>query len=259
MPEYILEPVVKAQNLSKIFTTDNHHIVALDDVSFEIYLGETVGIVGSSGSGKSTLMTIMGLLDAPSGGHYWLDGHNVNELDSVRQARTRNAKVGFVFRSFYLIPRLSVLKNVQLPLLYGRLTHAAREKMTHQALVAVGMETLAHARPRDLSLDQRYRVALARAIVGNPSLVIIDNPTEVLDPCASADMLTLLRSLSREYGFATVIFSHTPAIEQYVDRVIRLPSRHAPGAYPGPALIPGTQHPSERVAVTPPVVPVACS
>ena len=137
--EYVTEPVVRIENVTKDFTTGGSSFRALDDVSVEIHRGEMVAIMGPSGSGKSTLMTIIGLLDSPTSGNYWLDGQDVSGLSRFEQARVRNSKIGFVFQSFNLLPRLSALKNVELPMVYGRVDAREREQRAREALVAVGL------------------------------------------------------------------------------------------------------------------------
>jgi putative ABC transport system ATP-binding protein len=178
--------------------------------------------MGPSGSGKSTLMTILGLLDVPTSGSYWLDGQDVSKLDRVQQARVRNQKLGFVFQNFNLLPRLTALKNVELPLVYGRVGAREREERARRALEAVGLETKLHNRPNELSGGQKQRVAIARALVGNPAMVLADEPTGALDTRTGAEIMALFRELNREQGITIVIVTHDPEIGKQMDRVIGL-------------------------------------
>lgn len=220
--DYVTEPVVRIEHLVKDFTTGGSVFRALDDVSIEILRGEMTAIMGPSGSGKSTLMTILGLLDVPTAGSYWLDGEDVSTLDRVQQARVRNQKLGFVFQNFNLLPRLSALKNVELPLVYGRISVREREERARQALEAVGLGAKLHNRPNELSGGQKQRVAIARALVGNPAMVLADEPTGALDTRTGAEIMALFRQLNREQGITIVVVTHDPEIGKQMDRVIGL-------------------------------------
>ena len=220
--EYVTEPVVRIENVTKDFTTGGSSFRALDDVSVEIHRGEMVAIMGPSGSGKSTLMTIIGLLDSPTSGNYWLDGQDVSGLSRFEQARVRNAKIGFVFQSFNLLPRLSALKNVELPMVYGRVDAREREQRAREALVAVGLGDKLGNRPNELSGGQKQRVAVARALVGMPSMILADEPTGALDTRTGAEIMSLFRTLNREQGLTIVIVTHDPEIGRHMDRVIGL-------------------------------------
>jgi putative ABC transport system ATP-binding protein len=220
--DYVTEPVVRVDSVSKEFTTGDSAFLALDNVSLDIHRGEMVAIMGPSGSGKSTLMTIIGLLDAPSIGRYWLDGEDVSSLSRVQQAHVRNAKLGFVFQNFNLLPRLSALKNVELPLVYGRVGNREREARAREALTQVGLESKLHNRPNELSGGQKQRVAIARALVHNPSMVLADEPTGALDTRTGAEIMALFRELNREQGLTIVIVTHDPEIGRQMDWVIGL-------------------------------------
>ncbi len=215
-------PVVRVEHMIKEFATGDSVFRALNDVSLEIARGEMIAIMGPSGSGKSTLMTIVGLLDAPTSGSYWLDGQDVGGLDRLQQARTRNAKLGFVFQNFNLLPRLSALKNVELPLVYGRVDAREREMRARAALAAVGLESKLHNRPSELSGGQKQRVAVARALIGTPSLILADEPTGALDTRTGAEIMAIFRALNRELGLTIVIVTHDPEIGRQMDRVIGL-------------------------------------
>jgi putative ABC transport system ATP-binding protein len=216
------DSVVRIEHVIKEFATGDSVFRALDNVSLEIARGEMIGIMGPSGSGKSTLMTIVGLLDTPTSGSYWLDGQDVGGLDRLQQARVRNAKLGFVFQNFNLLPRLSALKNVELPLVYARVAAREREARARAALAAVGLESKLHNRPNELSGGQKQRVAVARALIGTPSLILADEPTGALDTRTGAEIMAMFHALNRKLGLTIVIVTHDPEIGRQMDRVIGL-------------------------------------
>jgi putative ABC transport system ATP-binding protein len=214
--------VVRLRGIVKEFEVAGGAFRALDDVSVEIRRGEMAAIMGPSGSGKSTLMTIIGLLDVPTAGAYQLDGVDVSTLDRIGQARVRNSKIGFVFQNFNLLPRLSALKNVELPLVYGRMDARERERRARAALEAVGLGEKLDSLPSQLSGGQKQRVAIARAIVGAPAMILADEPTGALDTRTGAEIMALFRQLNREQGLTVVIVTHDPEIGRQMDRVIGL-------------------------------------
>jgi len=218
----ITDSVVRIEQVIKEFAIGDSVFRALNDVSLEIARGEMIAIMGPSGSGKSTLMTIMGLLDAPTSGSYLLDGQDVSRLDRLQQARVRNTKLGFVFQNFNLLPRLSAQKNVELPLVYGRVDARERAARARAALAAVGMESKLQNRPNELSGGQKQRVAVARALIGTPSLILADEPTGALDTRTGAEIMAMFRALNREQGLTIVIVTHDPEIGRQMDRVIGL-------------------------------------
>jgi putative ABC transport system ATP-binding protein len=220
--EYQTEAVVKVEDVTKRFETGDTTFLALDTVSLQIEPGEMVAIMGPSGSGKSTLMTIIGLLDAPTSGQYWLDGRDVSSLNRLEQAQVRNSKIGFVFQNFNLLPRLSAQKNVELPMVYGRLDPRERERKAIEALTAVGLETKLNNRPNELSGGQKQRVAIARAIVNSPTMILADEPTGALDTKTGAEIMELFRRLNREQGLTVVIVTHDAEIGRQMDRIIGL-------------------------------------
>jgi putative ABC transport system ATP-binding protein len=219
---YVTDPVVRARDLVKEFSTGDSTFRALDGVSLEIRRGEMVAIMGPSGSGKSTLMTIIGLLDPPTSGGYWLDGQDVSALSRLEQAHVRNSKIGFVFQNFNLLPRLSALRNVELPMVYGRVDARERAERACAALTAVGLESKLHNRPNELSGGQKQRVAIARALAGNPSMILADEPTGALDTRTSAEIMELFRRLNHEQGMTIVVVTHDPEIGRQMKRVIAL-------------------------------------
>ncbi|NJN16851.1 MAG: ABC transporter ATP-binding protein [Oscillochloris sp.] len=216
------QPTVQLESISKEFTAGENSFLALDDVSVTIHPGEMVAIMGPSGSGKSTLMTLIGLLDTPSSGSYYLDGENVSVLSRLEQARVRNRKLGFVFQNFNLLPRLTAQKNVELPLVYGRVPGRDRAQRSREALEAVGLGSKINNLPTTLSGGQKQRVAIARALVHNPSMILADEPTGALDTRTGAEIMHLFRELNREQGRTIVIVTHDPEIGRHMDRVIGL-------------------------------------
>lgn len=220
--EYHTEAVVKIEDVTKRFETGDTTFLALDTISLQIERGEMVAIMGPSGSGKSTLMTIIGLLDTPTSGQYWLDGRDVSSLNRLEQAQVRNSKIGFVFQNFNLLPRLSAQKNVELPMVYGRLDPRERERKAIEALTAVGLETKLNNRPNELSGGQKQRVAIARAIVNSPTMILADEPTGALDTKTGAEIMELFRRLNREQGLTVVIVTHDAEIGRQMDRIIGL-------------------------------------
>ncbi|MEW6364815.1 MAG: ABC transporter ATP-binding protein [Acidobacteriota bacterium] len=194
---------------------------ALDEVSMDIDRGEMVALVGASGSGKSTLMNIIGLLDQPDAGSYHLDGRDVADLDLELQAQLRNEKIGFVFQAFHLLPRVSALENVELPLLYSR--RAAIEGLGLAALKAVGLADRARHTPGELSGGQQQRVAIARALVNDPDLLLADEPTGNLDAQAAQEIMEIFRGLNAA-GRTIVIVTHDSGVAAHCTRVARLDS-----------------------------------
>jgi putative ABC transport system ATP-binding protein len=192
---------------------------ALDNVSLEVRRGEFVALVGSSGSGKSTLMNVIGLLDPPDEGEYRLDGKEVAGLDPDTQARLRSEKVGFVFQSFHLLPRMSALENVELPLLYSSRTET--EGLGRKALAAVGLMDRANHNPSELSGGQQQRVAIARALVNDPDLLLADEPTGNLDGSAATEIMGVFQQLRAE-GKTIVLVTHDPGIAAQCGRIARI-------------------------------------
>jgi len=198
---------------------------ALRGISFNIERGEIVSIMGPSGSGKSTLMNMLGCLDRPTSGDYYLDGALVSTLTDDQLAVIRNKKVGFVFQSFNLLSRVSSLANVELPLRYAGVT-SGRRKLAREALEAVGLGDRVSHRPTELSGGQQQRVALARAIINNPSIIMADEPTGNLDSKVGQEIMDLLLSLNKDRGTTLIIVTHDPRIAKQTERVIRLIDGH---------------------------------
>ncbi|MEY2846695.1 MAG: hypothetical protein RL076_2241 [Chloroflexota bacterium] len=214
--------VVVVEHVSKIFESGDNRVVALDDVSMGIDRGEMVAIMGPSGSGKSTLMTIIGLLDVPSHGRYLIDGIDASGLDRSAQASVRNQKLGFVFQNFNLLPRLSALQNVALPMVYARVSPVEREQRARTALEAVGLGNRLNNRPNELSGGQKQRVAIARALVNNPAILLADEPTGALDSRTGHEIMSLFRQLNREQGITVVVVTHDAEVGKQMDRIVSL-------------------------------------
>ena len=210
--------MIQFENIHKSYTVGSVPIEVLKGLSFTILQGQLVSIMGTSGSGKSTAMNIMGLLDRPSSGRYLFEGKDVSTLSNAEQAAIRNQQIGFVFQAFHLLPRLSALDNVCLPLVYRHLsTHQCRERATLY-LDKVGLHDRLGHRPNELSGGQKQRVAIARALTGEPSLILADEPTGALDSRVGQEIMDLFISLNRETGITVVIITHDPGIARQCDR-----------------------------------------
>lgn len=213
--------VVDARNITKVYQMGEVEVHALRGLTTKIWAGEVVGIMGPSGSGKSTLMNIMGCLDRPTAGEYYLDGESVAELTDDQLADIRNRKVGFVFQTFNLLPRATALANVILPLRYSANGTNHRER-AENALVDVGLGDRIHHQPNELSGGQQQRVAIARALVNQPSIVMADEPTGNLDTKTGDEVMKLLLNLNRETGTTLIIVSHDPEIVHQAQRIIHI-------------------------------------
>jgi putative ABC transport system ATP-binding protein len=213
--------LIQLEGVQKTYDSGENEVQALRGVDVKIDRGEFVSIIGPSGSGKSTLMHILGCLDTPTEGKYWLDGENVAEMSGRALARIRNQKLGFVFQTFNLLPRASIWKNVELPLLYAGVDSDVRRARALQALDRVGLKDRAKHRPNQLSGGQRQRVAIARALVNNPSLILADEPTGNLDQKTGSDIIRLFEELAAN-DQTIVLVTHDPAIAQRTQRRIKI-------------------------------------
>jgi putative ABC transport system ATP-binding protein len=212
--------VVEAKDLTKVYQMGEVEVHALRGLSMKIKRGEVVSIMGPSGSGKSTLMNMLGCLDRPSSGEYYLDGENVAQMTDNQLAAVRNSQVGFIFQSFNLLPRSSAMVNVELPLRYAPKNGNSRHKKAEEALKAVGLGERLHHRPNELSGGQQQRVAIARAIINDPSIIMADEPTGNLDSKSGDEIMDLLLNLNKERGTTLIIVTHDPEIAELTERVI---------------------------------------
>ncbi len=213
--------LIKTVALEKSFPLGKQTVHALRGVDFEVARGEFVAIMGPSGSGKSTLMNILGCLDTPTKGQYFLEGQEVSKLGDRELARIRNRKIGFVFQVFYLLPRASALENVELPLVYAATSAKDRKRRAEEALKLVGLADRMHHKPNELSGGERQRVAIARAIVNDPSIVLADEPTGNLDSKMGHEIMEIFAELHRR-GRTIVLVTHDEEIAAYANRQVRL-------------------------------------
>jgi putative ABC transport system ATP-binding protein len=214
-------PVIDVRDLRREYVLEGERVQALRGVSLVIRRNEYVAIMGPSGSGKSTMMNVLGCLDTPSGGEYWLNGQEVSRLSDQALARVRNREIGFVFQTFNLLPRATALHNVELPLIYAGVGSAERRRMAEDALGRVGLADRMHHRPNELSGGQRQRVAIARALVNRPSLLLADEPTGNLDSATSADIMRVFGTLHAQ-GQTIVMVTHEADIAAHAERTVVL-------------------------------------
>ena len=213
--------IIRLHDITKHYTVGVEKIRALDGVSLEVDRNEYVAIMGTSGSGKSTLMNILGCLDRPTSGAYWLDDKLVSRMSAAALATVRNERIGFVFQAFELLPRMTALKNVELPLIYARDGWWGRRKRAKKALERVGLGNRMRHRPNQLSGGQKQRVAIARALVAGPSILLADEPTGNLDSATSDEILALFDHLHAE-GHTIILVTHEPDVARRARRVIRM-------------------------------------
>jgi len=213
--------IIKTTHISKVYKMGNNIVNALQDISISIEKGEYVAFMGPSGSGKSTLMNIVGCLDSPTQGEYWLNNQLVSDMTENELAEVRNKEIGFVFQTFNLLPRATALENVALPLIYAGYSKSERSEMAMAALENVNLGDRHHHRPNELSGGQRQRVAIARALVNNPSIILADEPTGNLDSKTSYDIMSLFHELHQK-GNTIIMVTHEDDIAHYAHRIIRL-------------------------------------
>jgi putative ABC transport system ATP-binding protein len=228
-----MSTVIQTHALTKVFGTNGQAVHALRGIDITVEQGEFVALIGPSGSGKSTLMAILGCLDSPTDGRYLLDGREVQGLSGGELARIRNEKIGFVFQSYNLLPKASIVRNVELPMLYAGVGRKERRERALALLAKVGIEDKAHQLPAALSGGQKQRVAVARALANNPTMLLADEPTGALDSKTGAEVLDLFRELNAQ-GNTLVLVTHDPSIAAQAQRRIEirdgLVALHAAGA-----------------------------
>ncbi len=216
-----MEKIIQINDVSKHYRMGTTLVKALNGLSLDIYKNEYVALMGPSGSGKSTLMNILGCLDTPTSGSYWLNGQEVANMSDNELAEVRNKEIGFVFQTFNLLPRLTALGNVAIPLIYGGVPKAEREERATTMLEAVGLGERYHHRPNELSGGQRQRVAIARALINRPSIILADEPTGNLDSKTSVEIMEMLNQIHRD-GNTVIMVTHEEDMAQYAHRIIRL-------------------------------------
>jgi putative ABC transport system ATP-binding protein len=213
--------IIEINKVKKQYIMGSQLIEALKDVSLSIDKGEYVALMGPSGSGKSTLMNILGCLDSPTSGSYNLNGTEVSEMSDDELARVRNQEIGFIFQTFNLLPRLTALENVALPMVYAGLSKAARTQRAEEVMEMVGLKDRMTHKPNELSGGQRQRVAIARALVNNPSIILADEPTGNLDTKTSYEIMSIIERISLQ-GNTVIIVTHEEDIAKHAKRILRL-------------------------------------
>ena len=212
--------VIQLEHIHKTYQMGEFQVNAVNNVSLQIREGEFLAVTGASGSGKSTLVNMIGCLDVPTSGTYILDGENVSELSRNKLADIRNRKVGFVFQTYSLLPRMTALANVELPMMYGRWSN--RRQRAQNALKVVGLDDRGHHKPTELSGGQQQRVGIARALVKEPTLLIADEPTGNLDSKSTSEILEVISRLNHEQGITVIVVTHEPDVAAVADRVIAM-------------------------------------
>ena len=215
------EPLIKVRDLCKVYNPGENEVRALDHVDLSIDKGELVGIIGHSGSGKSTLMNMLGCLDVPTSGNYYLNGKDVSNMTDDELSDVRNVEIGFIFQGFNLIPNLTARENVELPLIYRGVSKKEREDLAVESLKAVGLEHRLDHKPSEMSGGQQQRVAIARAIAARPPVILADEPTGNLDSRSTQEIMEVLKELHRS-GRTVILITHDDEIAAQVNRVIRI-------------------------------------
>lgn len=215
------KPIIQISELGKTYVMGNEKVHALKTITLDIKKNEYVALMGPSGSGKSTLMNLLGCLDTPTRGKYLLNGSDVSKMEDDDLAEVRNKEIGFVFQTFNLLPRLTSLDNVALPLVYSGLNKASRREKANQALTSVNLGDRVDHKPNELSGGQRQRVAIARALVNNPAIILADEPTGNLDTKTSIEIMAILEEIHKQ-GNTIILVTHEPDIAEHAHRIIRL-------------------------------------
>jgi putative ABC transport system ATP-binding protein len=214
-------PIIQIKNMKKMYELGGETVMALQDISLDIQKGDFISIIGPSGSGKSTFMNMIGCLDRPDSGEYMLDSEEVGKMKSSQLATIRNEKIGFIFQNFNLIPKLTAVENVELPLIYRGMKAAERREIALEALKKVGLEDRANHLPTQLSGGQQQRVAISRALAGQPPILLADEPTGALDSKTSKEILETMSSLN-EQGHTIILITHDLDVAKRANRVVRI-------------------------------------
>ena len=217
----MIEPLIRVRDLCKVYNPGENEVRALDHVDLSIDKGELVGIIGHSGSGKSTLMNMLGCLDVPTSGNYYLNGKDVSNMTDDELSDVRNVEIGFIFQGFNLIPNLTAKENVELPLIYRGVSKKEREDLAVESLKSVGLEHRMDHKPSEMSGGQQQRVAIARAIAARPPVILADEPTGNLDSRSTQEIMEVLKELHRS-GRTVILITHDDEIAAQVNRVIRI-------------------------------------
>ncbi|WP_269751875.1 ABC transporter ATP-binding protein [Paenibacillus tianjinensis] len=215
------QPLIQVENMIHSYVMAGETMTILKGLSFTIEHGEFVAIIGPSGSGKSTLMNMLGCLDVANEGDYYLDGQEIRKLSDNKLAQIRNEKIGFIFQNFNLLPKLSAVENVELPLIYRGVSHRERREIARSALIRVGLEERIDHRPAELSGGQQQRVAIARALAGTPPILLADEPTGALDSKTGKEVLQMIKELN-EQGHTIILITHDLEIAEQAKRIIRI-------------------------------------
>lgn len=216
-----MDNLIKVQDMCKIYNPGENEVRALDHVNLEIQRGEFVAIIGHSGSGKSTLMNMLGCLDVPTSGTYYLNGRDVSSLKDNQLSEIRNQEIGFIFQGFNLIANLTALENVELPLIYRGIGRSQRHKLAKEALVRVGLEKRMDHKPSEMSGGQQQRVAIARAIAAEPPVILADEPTGNLDSASTGEIMDILKGI-HDLGRSVILITHDNEIAEQAKRVVRI-------------------------------------
>jgi len=215
------QKIIEVLDLSKVYVMGSEEVHALKSITLDIRRNEYVALMGPSGSGKSTLMNLLGCLDTPTAGEYYLNGHRVSEMEDGELASVRNKEIGFVFQTFNLLPRLSSLENVALPLVYSGLSKSKRLERAEEVLASVGLGDRVEHKPNELSGGQRQRVAIARALVNDPAIILADEPTGNLDTKTSIEIMSIFEEINQR-GNTVILVTHEPDIALHAHRIVRL-------------------------------------
>jgi len=244
-----VHPLIDVRGLTKTYRLGELEVHALRGVDLTIERGSFVGVMGPSGSGKSTFLNLLGCLDTPTSGRYWLDGTSVEDLDRDQLAEIRNRKIGFVFQNFNLLPRMTAIENVELPLLYTASPASQMGETATRALAAVGLQGRERSLPTQLSGGQQQRVAVARALINTPEILLADEPTGQLDSHTGVEIMSLFQRLNRERGITVILVTHSDEVAAYTNRIITFRDGLIVSDSAGPAGLRDVAPPVDRTPV----------